>query len=1174
MIYSDFETRWIGSGGAERANYGLFLHELCALIGVAPPDPTTDNPAQDAYVLERAVTFADGTTGPTFRTSTGRIDLYKRGCFVLETKQGIDPSTRDSPEKQQAIDRAELGLPPEKRRKGHAVRGTAKWEQMMQTARQQALGYVRALPQAEPKPLFVLVVDVGYCLDVYSNFAGVGDGFVPFPDQNHYRIPLARLADEATQALLRLVWTDPRELDPSRHAARVTRELAGYLANLSAQLEKGTGGQPGHSPDRVAQFLMRCLFTMFSEDVGLIPKASFTGMLHDYAQPDRQEFLPDALELLWHTMDIGGFSPDLKARLRRFNGKLFHNADALLLSADQITLLQRAAEADWTAVEPAIFGTLLERALDPRERHSLGAHYTPRRYVERLVFPTVLEPLRREWTTAQAAAARFLEEDKPKDARAELVRFLNRLTTIRILDPACGSGNFLYVTLEHLKRLEGEVLSAINSYGQTGILNLTGGTTVSPRQLLGLELNPRAAAIADVVLKIGYLQWHLRSHGMSDLREPLLDEYENIRQQDAALQHGPPVPRLDSYGLPVTRWDGTTTKTHPTTGQQVPDETARTTVYDYPNPKPAEWPQADFIIGNPPFIGGKWLRESLGDGYAEALRKANKNQIPESADFVMYWWNKAAQLVRKKEVERFGFITTNSITMTFNNRIVQTHLDDIENPLSLVFAVPDHPWVDSSDGAAVRVAFTVGDAGSVEGKLMRVTSESNSDDDESAIVVFVESVGRINADLSVGADVTQVLALKANEKLSNRGVQLFGAGFIVDEKKASELGLGTVAGLEQYIRTYRNGKDLTAIPRGVKVIDLFGLQAEEVLVKFPNVYQHILENVKPERDSNNRKARREKWWLFGETNPLLRKQIAGLSRYIVTVATAKYRTFQFLDTEILPDDKLVVIASDSAILLGILSSRFHEIWALATGGRLGVGNDPVYNHSKCFAPFPFPDATPVQQERIRGLAEQLDGHRKRQQAQHATLMLTDLYNVVEKLRRSNASKGEALTAKDQVVNQQGLASVVLSLHQQIDAAVAEAYGWPDKLPEGEVLTRLVRLNHERAAEEAAGQIRYLRPAYQQPGLVAPGTQLGMEMPGMDAALSAPDTAKTAPREWPAALALQMQAVRDVVQQADGPVSTAQVAARFGKIRSTTVQPLLDTLTTLALLRQTDAGYVG
>ncbi len=462
MTYPEFETRWKVAGGAERANYGLFLQDLCDLIGVPRPDPTTDNPTQDAYVLERAVEFNDGA-----KSSTGRIDLYKRGCFILETKQGTD-----TPDQQKNAERSELGLPAEKRRKGHAVRGTAKWGQMMQAARQQALGYVRALPANEPRPLFVLVADVGYCIDVYSNFAGIADSFVPYPDQTHYRLPLSALATEETRAMLQQIFTNPLELDPTRRAARVTRELAGYLAGVSSQLERA-----GHAPDLVAQFLMRCLFTMFSEDVGLIPKESFTGMLRQYAAPDLLQYLPDALHNLWEKMDTGGFSSELKTKLRRFNGKLFHDARALPLTADQMELLLKAAESDWTTVEPAIFGTLLERALDPRERHSLGAHYTPRRYVERLVLPTVIEPLRLEWTTAQAAAARQLEENKPKEARAELMRFLTRLTSIKILDPSCGSGNFLYVTLEHLKRLEGEVLTAINSYGQTEMVGFIGTRT-------------------------------------------------------------------------------------------------------------------------------------------------------------------------------------------------------------------------------------------------------------------------------------------------------------------------------------------------------------------------------------------------------------------------------------------------------------------------------------------------------------------------------------------------------------------------------------------------------------------------------------------------------------------------------------------------------------------------
>jgi hypothetical protein len=1139
VTYPEFAARWQPSGGAERANYGLFLTDLCDLIGVPRPDATTDSPAQDAYVLERAVTFDDGAS----KKSTGRIDLYKRGCFVLETKQGTD-----TPDTASRTELAQLGLPAEKRRKGHAQRGTAKWRQMMEAARQQALGYVRALPASEPRPLFVVVADVGYCLDLYSNFAGVGDSFVPFPDSQRFRLPLAALANEETRTQLRLLFLDPRELDPSRKAAQVTRKLAAQLAALSAQLEAA-----GHSSEVVAAFLMRCLFTMFAEDVRLIPQESFLGLLKQYDTNDLRQHLPDALTSLWATMDTGGFAPTLAARLPRFNGQLFHGATALPLSAAQLTLLREAAAADWTTVEPAIFGTLLERALNPKERHRLGAHYTPRRYVERLVLPTVLEPLRREWAAAQAASAQRQNEGKDKEARAELVKFLNRLTSVKILDPACGSGNFLYVTLEHLKRLEGEVLSAINGFGQTGLLDLAGGTTVGPRQLLGLELNPRAAAIADVVLRIGYLQWHIRTHGLTQMPEPLLTDDHNIRQQDAALHHGPPVPRLDAQGQPVTRWDGTT-RPHPVTGLLVPDETARAVVLDYPNPRPADWPAADFIVGNPPFIGAKWMRESLGDGYAEALRKAYKGKVPESADFVMYWWHRAAEAVENYKTERFGFITTNSITMTFNSRLVQTHLQNTTVPLSLTFAIPDHPWVDSADGAAVRVAFTVCQAGTEEGILSRVVSERSIEGEDVSEVDLVTSSGYINADLSLGADVMLTQGLKANEKLSNRGVQLQGAGFIVDDKKARELGLGETPGLEKHIRSYRNGNDLTAIPRGVRVIDLFGLDAEQVLTRFPKVYQHILENVKPERDQSRDKPTRIKWWIFGRPRYELRPTIHGLTRYIVTVATAKHRIFQFLDADILPDDKLIVFALEDAYYLGVLSSRIHSLWAIATGGQLGP--TPVYNNSRCFDPFPFPDATPAQQARIRELAETTDAHRKRQQAQHPGLTLTNLYNVVEKLRA-----GQPLTSKEQATNQQGLASVLFSLHNDLDAAVADAYGWPTALPDAELLARLVALNHARAAEEKADTVRYLRPAYQAPGQQQAALALPTTGP---AAVAATDA--TAAQPWPTELAQQMQAVRAVVAQAAAPVTAAQVAARFRRTRATQVQPLLTTLTALSLLR--------
>ena len=1027
----------------------------------------------------------------------------------------------------------------------------------MEAARQQALNYARALPASEPRPPFVVVADVGYCFDLYSNFAGVGDNYVPFPDSQRFRVPLTALAQEETRAVLRQLFTTPQQLDPSRLAAKVTRQLATQLAALSAQLE-----QAGHAAEKVATFLMRCLFTMFAEDVGLIPPRSFLGVLEQYDTDQRRAHLPQALESLWANMDTGGFAPTLAAPVPKFNGKLFHQARALPLTTAQVELLRQAAAADWTQVEPAIFGTLLERALNPRERHRLGAHYTPRRYVERLVLPTVIEPLRREWDAAQAASAQRHEEGNDKEARAELVRFLRRLTSVKILDPACGSGNFLYVTLEHLKRLEGEVLAGINGFGHTGLLDLVGGTTVSPRQLLGLELNPRAAAIADVVLRIGYLQWHIRTHGLTQLAEPLLENYQNILHEDAVLTHGTPRPRLDAHGQPVTRWDGFTTRLSAATGQPVPDETARVVVQDYPDPRPAAWPDADFIVGNPPFIGAKYMREALGDGYAEALRRAYVGRgVPESADFVMYWWHKAALAVRDQHALRFGFITTNSIKQTFNRQVMLPFLAGNNAPLELVFAVPDHPWVTGEDGAAVRIAMTVANRakpGRAWGQLLTVQSEAVPEGDNAADVTFTEQQGRIQPDLTTGVDLDSAQPLKANAGLSTRGVQLMGAGFIIDVGRARELGLQQVPGLENHILEYRNGKDLTDRPREALVIDLFGLKAAEVLARFPAVYQHILETVKPERDQNNRASYRLNWWIFGEARSSFRPALRHLPRYIATAVTAKHRLFQFLPAGTLPDDALIAIATDDAYFLGVLSSRCHVVWTLAVGTDLG-GNTPRYIKSRCFEPFPFPDAPPAQQARIRGLAETLDAHRKRQQAQYPALTLTNLYNVVEKLRA-----GQPLSAKDQAVNQQGLASVVLELHRELDAAVAAAYGWPTDLADTDLLTRLVQLNRARTAEEKAGSVRYLRPAYQAPAQ----QQTSLAMP---TAVAAEVAVPTTPQPWPKELVRQMQAVREVVSQAPAPLTPKQVAACFLKARPAQVQPMLDTRTDLALLRWVEAG---
>jgi hypothetical protein len=1207
MTPEQFIARWQNASGSELANAQSFVRELTELLELPPPNPAQEDTRDNDYVFERRVIFrhGDGTS------SEGRIDCFKRGHFVLEAKK--------------------LKLGPQ----------TKGFDDAMLRARSQAENYARALPAVEGRPPFLIVVDVGNQIELFSEFTQSGATYTPFPDPRSHRIKLAELADEKVRARLKAIWLDPQSLDPTRASAKATREIADRLAGIAKALESAQYG-----PERVAGFLTRCLFSMFAEDVGLLPHRSFSELLDTLSQnPD--QFVP-LLGALWQEMDKGGFSVVLRETLPRFNGKLFKNPDVLPLNRDQIDLLRQASKADWTQVEPAIFGTLLERALNPDERHALGAHYTPRAYVERLVLPTVIEPLRAEWANVQAAALLLANEagaepspvsqkNKLNAALDELDAFHHRLCQIRVLDPACGSSNFLYVTLEHMKRLEGEVLDFAHLIGGGQQRLEAEGLTVDPHQFLGLELNPRAAAVAELVLWIGYLQWHFRTRGTGLPPQPILKDFRNIECRDAVLAYDRIELVTDEHGKPVTRWDGKTMKVHPVTGEQVPDETARIEVERYVNPRPAEWPAADYIVGNPPFIGASTMRAALGDGYVDALRSVWKD-VPDSADFVMFWWHNASFLVRSGAVRRFGFITTNSLRQTFNRRVLELAMaGDLAKPvavaktaknlapaelgspergeagrasglapsfgqrsaasaphlaasatverdaktanlgLHLAFAVPDHPWVDSADGAAVRIAMTVGAPGEGLGRLLTVTDERD-EGGEGLEVTLETQTGKLHSDLRIGAEISAAKALRANQNISSPGFKLHGSGFIVSPEEASKLEP------DAPIKVYRNGRDLTDRPRDAKLIDLFGLSAEEVRARFPATYQWVLERIKPERDSKahtpDGAGYAKYWWLFGKPRQELRKHLAGLPRYIATVETAKHRVFQFLDIDIAPDNRLICFALSDGYSLGVFSSVVHVLWALAAGGTLE--DRPVYTKVRCFDPFPFPAASPAQQTRIRDLAEHLDGHRKRQQAAHETLTLTGMYNVLAKLR-----SGEVLNAKEKAIHEMGLVSVLKTLHDELDAAVLDAYGWGDLVPQlgseagrealSEILlTRLVALNLERSREEAAGLIRWLRPEYQNPQVTGAAAEpvsdtdarrlsqrdsfqsqkipanAALALPADDetpegvagAAAPPPKPAASEKQAWPSALPEQMAAVAQALATAGTPLSEPDIAARF------------------------------
>jgi SAM-dependent methyltransferase len=1179
-----FIARWSKATGNELANYQLFLTELTELLGLPRPDPAGADHADNAYTFERSVTFRHGDGS----TSAGRIDLYRRGAFVCECK----------------------------RVKG--AEATKGFDDALLRARSQAESYARALPADEGRPPFLVVVDVGRVIELYSEFSRSGATYVPYPDPRSHRIPLDALRDPAVRERLSLVWTDPLALDPTRRSAKVTREIAARLAEVAKSLEAS-----GHPAEAVAAFLSRCLFTFFAEDIGLLPKDGFRTLLERHAgEPDTAMRM---VQGLWREMDSGGFSIALAVPVLRFNGKLFKQPDVLPLDRAQIGLLIEAAKAQWSEVEPAIFGTLLERALDPEERHALGAHYTPRAYVERLVLPTVIEPLREDWADAKAAALTLAREDDLDGALQALKDFHHALCAARVLDPACGSGNFLYVTLEHLKRLEGEVLNTFDDLDperrsakqrQQGLAldggraDPFGGETVDPHQLLGIEVNPRAAAIAEMVLWIGYLQWHYRTRGNINPPEPVLRDFRNIECRDAVLAWDRIEYVTDESGRPVTRWDGKTTKPSPVTGEPIPDDSARVPVERYVNPRKAEWPAAEFVVGNPPFIGTKRMRALLGDGYVDAIRSAWP-EIEDSADFVMYWWFKSAELVSKASARRFGLITTNSLRQNFNRRAVDAFVGS-DKPVSLAFVIPDHPWVDATDGAAVRISMTVGARDVRDGLLATVVRELDSEDGEVRIELS-PARGVIHADLRIGVDIQRAKPLRSNSGISGMGVALHGAGFIVDPDEATALR----ASGPDVIRGYIGGRDLLQISRERYLVDFSGMTHDEARRSNPAAFQRVIDRVKPERDHNNRASIRELWWRFGWERPLLRKALLGLRRYIGTTETAKHRIFQFIPGDVLADHMVVCVAVEHSAVLGFLSSRVHVIWSIATGGTLE--DRPRYNKNACWDPFPLPDLGLLSADKVSNLALSVDSHRKDRQSAHHGLALTDVYNVLEKLRRA-----DPLTAKDKVIHDQGLVSVLRELHDDLDRAVFAAYGWEDlgerlvgkpgattpwpEKPaeqaeaEEELLTRLVALNAERAAEEARGVVRWLRPEFQNPATgTAPATQDALALPDSDADDTAPPKAvrkarrkprgastpgpagapatppTTAARQpWPKTAPEQARAVADVLAAARRPLSLDDIATRFtarGRWRDRLPQ-LLDTLAALGRARRDGARWWG
>ena len=581
-------------------------------------------------------------------------------------------------------------------------------------------------------------------------------------------------------------------------------------------------------------------------------------------------------------------------------------------------------------------------------------------------------------------------------------------------------------------------------------------------------------------------------------------------------------------------------------------------VFRYVKPRATSWPKADFIVGNPPFIGNKRMRKRLGAPYTQAVRGAYP-EVPQEVDFVMYWWDRAARLVASGEVRRAGLITTKTIAQSNARPVLRTHMQSRQNPVSLVFAIANYPWHDTETTAAVRIAMTTIARGKLPGSLVGLVNERRVGRETTFDVV--SETGFIQVDLSLGAEVASATPLKANAGLSWMGVKMSGEAFRIDRARRAEfIARGFPA---QRLPLVVAGSDITDPPSDFYAVDCYGLSEDDLKSRYPSVYQYLSDYVRPARDQNDRDSYKDNWWQFAEPRPKLRASIADLRRFIGTSETSKHRIFRFIDRETcLIDGSVIAVASDDAYVLGVLASRFHRLWSDRAGGRMGAGNDPRYQNEMCFDPFPFPAAPDeALKDRVRAEAEALDVlHRD---IVTAGLTITDAYNVLDALPEVNAGT-RSLTDAERDTYERGLVSVVRQRLAEIDRLVAHAYGWNGELSNEEILTRLVALNRTRAAEEAEGLIRYLRPEIQMPGYTPP---IAPKLP-----LAVAETQPTAQLfMWPGTLPEQIIAVAGVLWASPAPLLPADIAHAFKGKRGTTIVPILDALAAMGQAKKLPNG---
>lgn len=881
-------------------------------------------------------------------------------------------------------------------KKGHfgwEAKGTHK---DLAKAYQQLKMYADAL---ENPPL--LIVSDFQRFEVHTNFTATA--------KKVYAFTLEELAEPATRKILAAAFNDPQQLKPGTSRAAITEEAAEKFAALAEALRKRD-----HEPHAVAHFLNRLIFCMFAEDIGLLPEHIFTKMVAS-SQGQPETFEARAAELFAAMKDGGDFA--LNA-IEWFNGGLFEDASTLRLEAPELATLKAAAELAWDEIDPSIFGTLFERGLDPSKRSQLGAHYTDPATIMKIVGPVVVEPLAAEWENEKAAIAATLEKSKakgiPKAAQDRFNAFLERLRDFRVLDPACGSGNFLFLALRALKDLEARVMFEAETLGLPRQVPATG-----PANVLGIELNEYAAELARITVWIGEIQWMI-SNGYGARRNPILQSLGGIENRDALMNA-----------------DGTE----------------------------AQWPAANAIIGNPPFIGDKKMIGELGPEYAAQVRKTYAGRVPGGADFVCYWFEKANDAIKAGRTQRAGFVATQSIRNGASREVLKHAADQ-----SRIFeAWSDEPW--TNEGAAVRVSLAC------------------FGHSEQGARLDGESVGKIYADLKAGtaeadgADLTNIKGLSSNEGRIFQGTIKVGDFDISGETARAWLKLPNPNGRPnaEVVRPWANGSDVARRSADTWIIDYGTTMDATAAALYEVPFAQTLTKVKPVRDLVRRDGHRLNWWRHAEARPGMRRQLAPLSRYIVTPRVTKHRFFVWLDKAVLPDSRLYAITRDDDTAMGVLHSRIHEVWALANASRHGVGNDPTYNAATCFETFPFPEGlTPDIPAKdyadnqhaqaiataARALVEARDNWLN--PAQWVDWVRTQEEEAAGFPARPVAKPGhEAALKKRTLTNLYNERPAWLAnLHNALDQAVAAAYGWEWPLTDDEILRRLFELNQQRSAAQS------------------------------------------------------------------------------------------------------------